>query len=173
MGCLYQNLSLKVWGSVQKLMQSKYKSQRWWIRESSRHNNADAHVELTETATTCTKAAWVQATQNTNTKNNKSAYFLLKVPHSIKKLLAIVTYWERKSQFFFWCSDIGYVNQTLELTPKLKVLSLSSERDPHIFVHFFVLLSSVYSFVLFLCCCYFLFEREKYVCCVFRAMGRI
>ena len=57
MGYLYQNLSLKVWVSVPKSTQNKYKSQRWWIRESSRHNNADAHVELTETATTCTEAA--------------------------------------------------------------------------------------------------------------------
>lgn len=90
-----------------------------------------------------------------------------------KSCLELLPTGRGKVSFFFCCSDIGYVNQTLELTPKLKVLSLSSERDPHIFVHFFVLLSSVYSFVLFLCCCYFLFEREKYVCCVFRAMGRI
>ena len=102
MGCLYQNISLKVWGSIQKLMQNKYKSQRWWIRESSRHNNADAHVELTETVATCTKTARVQATQTTNMRNNKLEYFLLKVPHSVKKLLAIVTYWERKSQGFFF-----------------------------------------------------------------------
>lgn len=38
---------------------------------SSRHNNAD--IELTETATMCTKAVQVQARHNTNMKNKKLA----------------------------------------------------------------------------------------------------
>lgn len=52
-----KTFSLNAQRCMQKRRQKECNSQKWWIMASSRHNNAD--IELTETATMCTKAVQV------------------------------------------------------------------------------------------------------------------
>lgn len=85
----------------------------------------------------------------------------------LRRCLQLLPTGKGKVSYFFGGggSDTGYVNQTLELIPKLKVLSLSSERDPEIFVH-----SCFVVFCLFICfdssvVIFFLREREVYELC--------